>query len=676
MSVPAPPTGTAGSPSAPAMPPGAMPDSREVRRVPFALLLSLVVGLPIVLAVLIVLGISSYSGFTSALSLVAQRTDLLLSAAENKVRAHLDPAAATVATLVARIESDDDLRAGGARLDDLFAGALAGLGGRVEVFALLRPDASVVAVQRSNGGAEAIRMVTDVVSIDSLRADFEAGRIDAPVWDEVRVLPLSGVTLNVHMAVRDAAGGFAGVLAATVPVSALSEFMRDMEMEVESDRAYLLAADGTVVAHTLLAGQPSPGEHAPVSVAELGDPVLARLTERRPVSIPFFEEIAMSRVAVGELDFMVLERQLAEYGPAPLTLGVYFERKGPPQELLRVVVSAGLGAGVLLVAVLVSLVLGRAAARPLRLLASNAHAIGVLDLDRVQALPASRVTEFDEQARAFNAMTTSLRWFETYVPKRLVHRLVDTGAEVALVSRERELSILFTDIAGFTTLSERMPAGTVAALLNEHFRLIAGAVDAEDGTIDKFIGDGLMAFWGAPEADPDHALKAFRALAAIAVALDRDNVRRRRAGEPPILVRGGLHTGRVVVGNIGAPGRMNYTVVGDPVNVASRLEQAGRTLAPAEHGDGDGDDDAAAPVLLISKATVEAVRAAVDRRSVDAPLPVAPLGPQTLEGRQARLEGYRLVTERAAAWLALIDTTEAPGATPADHADRADAPLP
>ncbi len=632
---------------------------QPIRRVPFALVLSTVVGLPIALAVLMVIGISSYGGFTAALSLVAQRTDLLLTAAEDRVRAHLDPAAAAVAALVDRIERNQSLRQSEERLTDLFAGALAGLGGRAELIALLRPDASVLAVRLVEGRAAAVRLATGDIEMAVLRNDFALGKIDAPFWDEVRVLPLSGVTLNVHMAIRDEDGDFAGVIAATVPVRALSEFMLDMEAELDGDRAYLLATDGTVVAHALLAEDPAEpiadtdadGDAEPVTVEDLGDPVLARLDERRALDIPFFDAVEMSVIALGELEFMVLERELVDYGPTPLTLGVYFEREGPPQELLRVAVSAVLGAGILALAVFVSLSLARSAARPIRLLAENAHAIGALEFTRVQPLPPSRVSEFDEQARAFNAMTTSLRWFETYVPKRLVHRLADSGADAALASRERELTILFTDIAGFTALSEEMPAPAIAALLNDHFRLVAQAVDAQDGTIDKFIGDGLMAFWGAPVGDPDHALKACRAVAAIALAVEADNAQRRAAGQVAIRVRGGLHTGRVVVGNIGAPGRMNYTVVGDPVNVASRLEQAGRDH-PATAGDADA-------TLLISATTIEAARAALDRLGVTAPLPVAPLGPQILEGRQASLEGFRLVPAEAATWLAVLDTLDA-----------------
>ena len=135
---------------------------------------------------------------------------------------------------------------------------------------------------------------------------------------------------------------------------------------------------------------------------------------------------------------------------------------------------------------------------------------------------------------------------------------------------------MFTDIVGFTAMSSAMSGEDTAEFLNDHFEMVGAAVEAEGGTIDKFIGDALMAFWNAPEDQPDHAVRACRAALVIREALETENVRRRKQGLPPVRLRIGIHTGEVVVGNIGAPGRVNYTIVGDAVNVANRIEQLGR----------------------------------------------------------------------------------------------------
>ena len=177
-------------------------------------------------------------------------------------------------------------------------------------------------------------------------------------------------------------------------------------------------------------------------------------------------------------------------------------------------------------------------------------------------------------------MLRGLRWFEVYVPRALVERLMGLGTAGTLASVEREVTVMFTDIAGFTAFSEGRPAAEVAQFLNRHFAMVSESIEATGGTVDKFIGDGVMAFWGAPEAQPDHAERAARAALAIAQALRIDNEARRAAGEVPVRLRLGLHTGPVTVGNIGAPGRMNYTIIGDTVNAAQRVEALGKDLAP------------------------------------------------------------------------------------------------
>jgi class 3 adenylate cyclase len=108
--------------------------------------------------------------------------------------------------------------------------------------------------------------------------------------------------------------------------------------------------------------------------------------------------------------------------------------------------------------------------------------------------------------------------------------------------------------------------------------MLAECIEAEEGTIDKYIGDAVMAFWGAPDRSDDHAARAVRAARAIAETLSADNARRARKGLKPVRVRIGIHSGPVLVGNIGAPERVNYTIVGDTVNDAQRLEALGHQL--------------------------------------------------------------------------------------------------
>jgi adenylate cyclase len=199
------------------------------------------------------------------------------------------------------------------------------------------------------------------------------------------------------------------------------------------------------------------------------------------------------------------------------------------------------------------------------------------------------------------------------------------GQEAAVLeSKQRVVTVLFTDIVGFTEIGGRLPAPQLAEFLNRHFALLGGCIDAELGTVDKYIGDSIMAFWGAPLLQADHAHRACRAAHAIAETLRADNERRAAKDLRPVRLRIGIHTGPVVVGNVGAPGRVNYTLIGDTVNTAQRLETLGKEVDV-------GTDDV---VVLISGETADAV-------GDDFPLKF--LGDYDLRGRSESLRVYRLL---------------------------------
>jgi adenylate cyclase len=188
-----------------------------------------------------------------------------------------------------------------------------------------------------------------------------------------------------------------------------------------------------------------------------------------------------------------------------------------------------------------------------------------------------------------------------YMDPSIADRLVAAGAEV-LGGQNAECTILFSDIRGFTTLTEQLGAHGTVSLLNEYFSLMVDCIQAEGGMLDKFIGDAIMAGFGVPIPHDDDADRALRCSLAMMRALAQWNTRRAGDGKLPVNIGIGLNTDNVVSGNIGSPKRQNYTLIGDGVNLASRLESACK-----EYG----------AKILISEYTFAKLRGTYRSREVD-----------------------------------------------------------
>jgi adenylate cyclase len=164
------------------------------------------------------------------------------------------------------------------------------------------------------------------------------------------------------------------------------------------------------------------------------------------------------------------------------------------------------------------------------------------------------------------------RMFSFYMSEKVIAHLMSHPELLNLGGERRHVTLFFSDLAGFTTISERLSAEKVVGLLNDYLSSMTDIILDEEGTVDKFEGDAIMAFWGAPLPQEDQALRACRAALRQQAALVELNKQFQELGLPPLAMRIGLHTGEAVVGNLGSEKRFDYTVVGDTVNLASRLE--------------------------------------------------------------------------------------------------------
>ncbi len=219
--------------------------------------------------------------------------------------------------------------------------------------------------------------------------------------------------------------------------------------------------------------------------------------------------------------------------------------------------------------------LARRISRPMLTLGAEARAISHLDFS-AEPRPFSSIREIRQLEQALGEARVSLRSFQKYVPADVVRTLMESGTEARLGGHTAHLTLLFTDIVDFTHVAESADPQVLVEQLGEYLAAVSGLIHKHHGIVDKYIGDGVMAFWGAPRPDPAQAVHAAQAALEIQGKLDTLNAGWAAAGRPMFHTRIGLNSGEVVVGNIGSEDRLNYTAIGDPVNLASRLESLNR----------------------------------------------------------------------------------------------------
>ena len=497
-----------------------------------------------------------------------------------------------------------------------------------------------------NGEREVIRDIENSVRTPPYERPYfiwtrDAGR---PIWTESFVFLGSGESLDVPGVSRaiplfdSADERFKGVLTADFDLYALSRFLSKVDLGADG-LCFLveIAANGTprVIAHPGAANpdpdkridltQPAPDSEGRVTVSadQVPDPrvvsALSALGSDLSSVPPTFQEID---VDVSGQQYIGGFRHLGrEDGPDWLICMLIPEEAvfGDVRRMAIIMVWVGIGGVV--VAGSLSLILARRVSVNLGCIAEETREIGRFELTPKSPIK-SRIEEIRTLAGAVEEMKTSLRSFQKFVPSEFVRQLLESGQEAKLGGSRKELTVYFSDIVGFTSISEKLHADQLVKLLSEYLEEMTAEVLKNGGTVDKYIGDAIMAFWGAPRPCEQHASEACRTALANQARLSELREVWKKANLPPLESRIGLHTGAATVGNFGSPNRLDYTAIGDTVNVASRLEGLNRIYGTQ---------------ILISETT----KASIGQRFI-----TRPLDHVAVKGREQGMTEFELIGEK------------------------------
>jgi adenylate cyclase len=271
------------------------------------------------------------------------------------------------------------------------------------------------------------------------------------------------------------------------------------------------------------------------------------------------------------------------------------------------------------VAMFISLRLSKLVTRPIENLSRVARRIGRLELDDLP-LEASRVLEIQHLNQALAESARSLQAFSKFVPVDIIKQLVAQGQALAPGGSPRRITAMFTDVEGFTSISESLDADVLVKQLTEYFNLAARIFARHGGVVDKYMGDGIMVLWGAPADLEDAAYRACLAALELHAEMSELNGKWHAEGLREFRTRIGIHTGLVIAGVLGSSDRLSYTAVGDVINVASRIEGANKDLGTR---------------TLISEATFAALGGRIAARRIEEMI--------ELRGRHTRMVLYELL---------------------------------
>jgi adenylate cyclase len=340
-----------------------------------------------------------------------------------------------------------------------------------------------------------------------------------------------------------------------------------------------------------------------LTVDDLKSPVLSGMYQVFREA-PVRQERNASFTVDGERYFGRTEKVGEGFDNLFISLAVPYDTMMGPAEQIRssLLVISG---GSVVFALLIVLLASRHLALPLRRATGDIRRIMKFEFGHADRSP-SHVVEVQELSRAIDTLELALRNFMRYVPAALVRRIVGRTFSSDPGGKRQPVTVLFTDVAGFTTMAEGLDPEQVMSKTSRYFSEVGSELVRSGATIDKYIGDSIMAFWNAPEEHEDHVSLACLGALRAARRLDSLNAEFIAEGGAPMRTRFGLHTGEAVIGNVGSVDRINYTALGHTVNIASRLEKLNKRYGTS---------------ILVSEAVREAATGEFVFRFVDTTVP-------------------------------------------------------
>ncbi len=395
----------------------------------------------------------------------------------------------------------------------------------------------------------------------------------APIWVKK---PVHTTTLLHDIPLYDLDGKFIGVFAQIVPIYELSASISKRYTET-GITPFVLYDKKHVLAHPSIAGNALLGGPKMLYTLDtIGDLVLGQIwtpDDETPFISDALDDIEASGIFWGDNYYLYLYRNVDRFGPVPWTIGAYINTKLiSDDETKRLLEALLVSLVVMSIAVIASVIIGRKISKPVRdfVLATNTIESG--GLDAVPVLESNQIREFDDASRAFNSMVHGLRERELlrdtlgrFVPEEVAGSLLAGGGSIEV--QQTEATILFCDIESFTQLTETLGAIKIVELLNEFFSSMVDILEKHHGIVTQFQGDAILATFNVPVGDDKHAHNAILAAQEMLDCVTHNAFNLQKLG-----IRVGINTGTVVAGAIGAKGRQSYTVHGDAVNLAARLE--------------------------------------------------------------------------------------------------------